>query len=57
MTALERDSLWLFDNGYFEIDAASFCDWVCRMMNDGMLEKNAREFVLNSVFNVGSTEE
>jgi hypothetical protein len=49
MTALERDSLWLFDKGYLQIDAESFCDWVCRMMNDGMLENDARNFVLNSL--------
>ena len=45
-TAIERDALWLIDEGFPDIDIDQFSDWVCRNMADGQEEEKARITVL-----------
>jgi hypothetical protein len=44
--AYELDQLWLFDHGHYDVDAEAFTGQVCRWMEYGTEEEDAREKVL-----------
>ena len=44
-----RDSKWLIEKEYIDIDPEKFSDWVTRVINDGFAEDEAREFVIKQI--------